>query len=78
MGSVCLESENFAQAGRGAGVDEEGAFICAEVLPVSAAERGETVDRDKALVTLPPAKGTQQQSRRLGRHLQVGMNATHL
>lgn len=52
--SVGLEFEDLAEPGRGTGVDEEGAFFGAEVFPVSAAEGGQTVDWDEALVALPP------------------------
>lgn len=53
-GSVGPESEDFADPGGGARVDQEGALLCLEVFPVSAAKGGQTVDRNKALVTLPP------------------------
>lgn len=52
--SVGPQFEDLAESGGGAGVDEEGTFVGAEVLPVSAAERRQTVDRNKALITLPP------------------------
>jgi len=52
--SVRPESEHLAEPGGGAGVHEEGAFIGAEVFPVSAAECGQAVHCDKALVALPP------------------------
>lgn len=52
--SVRPEFEDLAESGGGTGVDEEGAFFSVEVFPVSAAERRQAVDRNKALVTLPP------------------------
>lgn len=52
--SVSPELEHLAEPGGGAGVDEEGALVCGKVFPVSAAERGQTVDRNEALVALPP------------------------
>ncbi len=54
--SIGSEFEDFAEPGGGAGVNEEGAFVSFEVFPVSAAKCRQTVDRHKALVTLPPEK----------------------
>lgn len=53
-GSVGPESEDLAEPGGGAGVDQEGASLRLKVFPVSAAEGGQTVDRNETLVTLPP------------------------
>lgn len=54
MGSVGPESEDLAEPGGGTRVDQEGALLCPEVFPVSAAEGGQTVDWNETLVTLPP------------------------
>lgn len=56
--SVGPESEDLAEPGGGAGVHQEGASLGPEVLPVSAAESGQTVDRNEALVALPPGSHT--------------------
>lgn len=52
--SVGPEFEDLAESGGGTGVNEERTFISAEVFPVSAAQCGQTVDRNKALGALPP------------------------
>lgn len=52
--SVGLESEDLAEPGGGARVDQIGGAVSAEELPVSAAECKEAVDWNKALIALPP------------------------
>lgn len=56
--SVGPESEDLAEPGGGAGVDEERASVSVEVFPVSAADGGKTVDWNEAFVTLPPGSPT--------------------
>lgn len=68
---VGLEFEDLAEPGGGAGVDEEGAILGAEVLPVSAAKRGQTVDGDEALVPLPPGNRTTLDKAQQERRAQV-------
>jgi len=58
--SVGPELEDLAEPGGGARVHQEGAFMGDEVFPVPAAERGQTVDRNKALIALPPEDHRQE------------------
>ena len=52
--SVGLESEDLAEPGGCARVDQVGRAIGAEDLPVPAANGGQAVDWNKALIALPP------------------------
>lgn len=77
-GSVGPQPEHLAEPGGGAGVHEEGAFIRAEVLPVSAAERRQAVGRNEALVTSPP-ENSRRGHLRSGTTAHLGRRAhTHL
>lgn len=51
--SVCFETEDFGEARGGTGVEEEGALGGVEVFPVSAAEGGQAVHGNEALVAPP-------------------------